>query len=52
MAVRNNNIRNSNNFISNLWQKVQQDSVSWGSLVLLVCGLIVVLVIVAIFSYT
>ncbi|MFH7030993.1 MAG: hypothetical protein ACHBN1_38015 [Heteroscytonema crispum UTEX LB 1556] len=52
MAVRNNNIRNQNGLLNNLWQKVQQDSVSWGSLALLVCGLVVLLVIVAIFSYT
>lgn len=43
MAVRNN-------LVTNLWQKVQQNSVSWGALVLWVCGLVVVLGIVTMFS--
>jgi hypothetical protein len=50
MAVRNNNIRNSNTLMNNLWQKMQQDSVSWGSLALWVCGLVVLLVMVTMFS--
>ncbi len=44
MAIRNN----SDN---NLWQKIQQDSVSWGSLILWVCGLTVMLIMVAMFAY-
>jgi hypothetical protein len=44
MAIRNN-------LFYNFWQKVQEDSVSWGSLGLLVCGLVVVLVMLTIFSH-
>lgn len=40
MAVRNH-------IFANLWHKIQQDSVSWGSLALLVSGLFLVLVILA-----
>ncbi|WP_193196090.1 hypothetical protein [Nostoc sp. MG11] len=43
MAVRNN-------LVSNLWQRVRQDSVSWGSLALWVTSLIVLLVMLAMFS--
>ncbi|MBW4687858.1 MAG: hypothetical protein KME40_22830 [Komarekiella atlantica HA4396-MV6] len=43
MAVRNN-------LVSNLWQRVQQDSVSWGSLALWVSSLIVVLVMLFMFA--
>ena len=43
MAVRNN-------LVTNLWQRVQQDSVSWGSLVLWVCGLVVLLTILGMFA--
>lgn len=43
MAVRNN-------LVSNLWQRVQQDSVSWGSLALWVSSLIVLLVMLFMFS--
>ncbi len=43
MAVRNNSF-------SNLWQRVQQDSVSWGSLALWVSSLIVLLVMLFMFS--
>jgi hypothetical protein len=44
MAVRNN-------LVANVWQKVQQNSVTWGSLALLVSGLVMLLVILTIFSY-
>jgi hypothetical protein len=43
MAVRNN-------LVTNLWQRVQQDSVSWGSLVLWVCGLVVLLTMLGMFA--
>ncbi len=43
MAVRNN-------LVTNLWQRVQQDSVSWGSLVLWVCGLVVLLTMLSMFA--
>jgi hypothetical protein len=41
---------NRNNFVTTLWQKLQQDSVSWGALMLWVAGLVVLLVIVTMFS--
>ncbi|MGI2909725.1 hypothetical protein, partial [Tolypothrix sp. VBCCA 56010] len=43
MAVRNN-------LVTNLWQRVQQDSVSWGSLVLWICGLVVLLTMLGMFA--
>jgi hypothetical protein len=43
MAVRNN-------LVTNLWQRVQQDSVSWGSLLLWVCGLVVLLTMLGMFA--
>lgn len=43
MATRNNS-ENS------LWQKIQQDSVSWGSLIIWVCGLAVMLILVTMFA--
>ncbi|RCJ25536.1 hypothetical protein A6770_27800 [Nostoc minutum NIES-26] len=43
MAVRNN-------LVTNLWQRVQQDSVAWGSLALWISGLVVLLVMLAMFS--
>jgi hypothetical protein len=43
MAVRNN-------LVSNLWQRVQKDSVSWGSLLLWVCGLVVFLTMLGMFA--
>ncbi|AFY34437.1 hypothetical protein Cal7507_4053 [Calothrix sp. PCC 7507] len=43
MAVRNN-------MIATLWQKIRQDSVSWGSLALWVSGLVVLLIILTKFS--
>ncbi|MBW4446549.1 MAG: hypothetical protein KME38_06605 [Spirirestis rafaelensis WJT71-NPBG6] len=43
MAVRNN-------LVTNLWQRVQQDSVSWGSLLLWVCGLVVLLSMLGMFA--
>ncbi|MBH8555487.1 hypothetical protein I8751_24710 [Nostocaceae cyanobacterium CENA357] len=43
MAIRNN-------LGANLWQKVQNDSVSWGSLALWISSLIVVLAMLTFFS--
>ncbi|MGJ5672149.1 MAG: hypothetical protein ACR9NN_00750 [Nostochopsis sp.] len=43
MATRNNSE-------SSLWQKIQQDSVSWGSLILWVFGLAVMLILVTMFA--
>jgi len=43
MAIRNN-------LSPNLWQRVQKDSVSWGSLALWIGGLIIVLGMLTIFS--
>lgn len=43
MAVRNN-------LVTNLWQRVRQDSVSWGSLLLWVCGLVVLLTMLGMFA--
>ncbi len=43
MAIRNN-------FITNFWQRVQKDSVSWGSLALWVSALVVLLVMLTMFS--
>lgn len=39
-----------NNTSTNLWQKFQQDSVSWGSLTLWISGLVVLLITLFIFS--
>jgi hypothetical protein len=44
MAVRNNTL-------TNLWQKVQNDSVSWGSLTLWISGLVVLLTVLTLFSH-
>ncbi|WP_414584616.1 hypothetical protein [Scytonema sp. PCC 10023] len=41
-----------NNFVTNLWQKLQQDSVAWGALMLWVAGLVVLVAIVTMFSTT
>ncbi|MFQ4142147.1 hypothetical protein [Chlorogloeopsis sp. ULAP02] len=46
MAIRSNNSE-TNNF----WQKIQQDSVSWGALILWMVGLAVMLTLVAMFAY-
>ncbi|WP_166507566.1 hypothetical protein [Nostoc sp. 106C] len=43
MAFRNNNG-------TNLWQKLQQDSVSWGSLTLWISGLVVLLITLGLFA--
>ncbi len=43
---------NRNNFITNFWQNVQQNSVSWGSLALWIFGLVVLLVMVTNFANT
>jgi hypothetical protein len=43
MAIRNN-------LFSNFWQKVQKDSVSWGSLALWISALVVMLVMLTMFS--
>lgn len=43
MAIRND-LKNS------LWQKLQKDSVSWGMLALWVCGLVVLLAIMNVYS--
>jgi hypothetical protein len=45
MAVRNH-------IFADLWQKVRQDSVSWGSLALWVSGLVLMLIILARFFQT
>lgn len=47
MAMRSNNSQTNR-----LWQKIQQDSASWGALSLWIVGLIVVLTLVAIFANT
>ncbi len=39
-----------NNSVTNLWQKVQQDSVVWGSLGLWITALVVLLLMLAMFS--
>jgi len=39
-----------NNLVANLWQRVQQDSVSWGSLALWISSLVVLLVMLVMFS--
>ena len=41
-----------NNFVINWWHKFQQDSVSWGALMLWVAGLVVVVMILTMFSTT
>ncbi|NJM71367.1 MAG: hypothetical protein HC862_14695 [Scytonema sp. RU_4_4] len=43
MAVRNNSV-------TNLWHKLQQDSVAWGALMLWVAGLVMLLLILTMFS--
>ncbi|HIK03332.1 MAG TPA: hypothetical protein IGS40_01240 [Trichormus sp. M33_DOE_039] len=43
MAVRNN-------LVTTLWQKVSQDSVSWGSLALWISSLVILLLILTRFS--
>ncbi len=43
MAIRNNSV-------TNFWQRVQKDSVVWGSLALWVSALAVVLVMLSMFS--
>jgi hypothetical protein len=43
MAIRNN-------LVTNFWQKVQKDSVSWGSLALWITALVVMLVMLTMFS--
>lgn len=43
MAIRNN-------LVTNLWQRVQKDSVSWGSLALWIGALTVLLVMLTMFS--
>lgn len=43
MAIRNN-------LVSNFWQKVQKDSVSWGSLALWISALVVMLLMLTMFS--
>ncbi|MDJ0617642.1 MAG: hypothetical protein QNJ63_13015 [Calothrix sp. MO_192.B10] len=40
---------NRNNLVHSLWHKMQQDSVSWGSLILWVFGLMVLLLMVTMF---
>ncbi|MCP6759451.1 MAG: hypothetical protein NHB32_11955 [Fischerella sp. CENA71] len=39
-----------NNSESSFWQKIQQDSVSWGALILWVFGLAVMLILVTMFA--
>jgi hypothetical protein len=39
-----------NNTLTNIWQKIQQDSVSWGSITLWITGLVVLLITLAMFS--
>ncbi len=39
-----------NNSVTNLWHKLQQDSVVWGSLGLWITALVVVLIMLAMFS--
>ncbi|MBD2777334.1 hypothetical protein [Iningainema tapete] len=41
-----------NNLVNNLWQKVQQDSASWGSLVLWVFALVILLMIMTMYANT
>ncbi|MDJ0733421.1 MAG: hypothetical protein QNJ47_04920 [Nostocaceae cyanobacterium] len=41
---------NHNNLVDTVWHKLQQDSVSWGSLILWICGLAVLLAMVTMFS--
>ena len=43
MAIRNN-LKNG------LWRKLQNDSVSWGMLTLWICGLVVLLAIMTMYS--
>ncbi|WP_166481680.1 hypothetical protein [Scytonema sp. UIC 10036] len=40
------------NLINNLWHKVQQDSVGWGSLMLWVVGMFMLLLMIVMFSTT
>ncbi|MFN6562204.1 MAG: hypothetical protein RMY28_020755 [Nostoc sp. ChiSLP01] len=39
-----------NNSVTNLWQRLQQDSVVWGSLGLWITALVVVLLMLTMFS--
>jgi hypothetical protein len=50
LKIGGHNMAIRNNLSTNLWQKVQKDSVSWGSLALWIGGLIVVLAMLTIFS--
>lgn len=43
MAIRNN-------LVTNFWQRVQKDSVSWGSLALWISALAVMLVMLTMFA--
>jgi hypothetical protein len=43
MAIRND-------LKSGLWQKLQKDSVSWGMLTLWICGLVVLLAMMTMYS--
>lgn len=40
-----------NNRFTNIWQKIQQDSVSWGSITLWIGGLLVLLITLTMFSH-
>ena len=39
-----------NNTFTNIWQKIQQDSVSWGSITLWIGGLLVLLTTLTVFA--
>ncbi|BAY25097.1 hypothetical protein NIES2100_48980 [Calothrix sp. NIES-2100] len=39
-----------NNTFTNIWQKIQQDSVSWGSITLWIGGLLVVIITLTMFA--
>jgi hypothetical protein len=41
---------NSNNLVTNLWQNLQRNSVSWGALTLWILGLVVVLIMMTKFA--
>ncbi|MEB3179857.1 MAG: hypothetical protein VKL59_12590 [Nostocaceae cyanobacterium] len=41
-----------NGLFNNLWLKVKQDSASWGSLLLLFCGIAAVVTILSWFAYS
>ncbi|KAF3886882.1 MULTISPECIES: hypothetical protein [Nostocales] len=40
------------NLITNFWHKVQEDSVGWGSLMLWVVGMVMLLLTIVMFSTT